>query len=88
MRWRAGRMTRKVEEKGKDEVEKRTEEMEERKVAKGEYKLAYVWVEGWRERLKSTSGLVNKVREEGKYEGEVTKIDVDWLEEGIGRMGT
>ncbi|KAF5872258.1 uncharacterized protein Bfra_005612 [Botrytis fragariae] len=88
MRWRAGKMSRKVGERGKDKVEKRTEEIEERKMAKGEYKLAYVWVEGWRERLKRTSGLVDKVREEGKYEGEVTKIDVDWLEEGVGRMGT
>lgn len=88
MKWRAGRRPRKVVEKGKDEVEKRTEGMGERGIAKGQYKLAFVWVEGWRERLKRTSGLVDKVREEGKYEGEVTKIDVDWLEEGVGRMGT
>ncbi|KAF7882137.1 hypothetical protein EAF00_011653 [Botryotinia globosa] len=77
-----------VEEKGKDVVKQKTEEMGERKLAKGEYKLAYVWVEGWRERLKRTSGLVDRVRKEGKYEGEVAKIDVDWLEDGVGRMGT
>ncbi|KAF7903708.1 uncharacterized protein EAF01_006757 [Botrytis porri] len=81
-------MTRKVKEKGRDEVEKRTEGTGERIIAKGDYKLAHAWVEGWRERLKRTSGLVDKVREDGKYEGEVTKIDVGWLEQGVGRMGT
>lgn len=60
--------------------------MEERK-ANEECRLAYVWVEGWRERLKRAGGLLEKERFAGKWVEEIKRIDVGWLDEGVGRMG-
>lgn len=53
----------------------------------GHWRLAYIWVEGWRERLRRAGDLIEKQRFEGMWEGEIKKIEVGWLDEEVGRMG-
>lgn len=42
--------------------------------AKNEYRMAWMWVEGWRARLKMAGDVVEK--EKWNWEGEIVKVDV------------
>lgn len=57
------------------------------RMVSGHWRLAYIWVEGWRERLRRAGDLIEKQRFEGMWEGEIKKIEVGWLDEEVGRMG-
>lgn len=68
-------------------MEEKSRKRDEEEAAKGEWKLAHLWVSGWRERLRRAGDLVEKERYGGRWEGEIKRIEMGWLDEEIGRMG-
>lgn len=48
--------------------------------ARDEYRLAWMWIEGWRARLRRAGDVVEKGRGMSRVEGEIGKVDIGDLE--------